>query len=221
MTAIGIVLAATAPAFVGCGEREPAPSQTAAEPKTYDWRPEYDEMASVLQLTPDEQARVQAAYEARAKKLEEWWNGPEGQALLEEERALKEATEARDLQGVRAVTRKDPTQRSKFKAIADETMADVIAALPPQKRIAWDGHRVAEKMLELMHPLELNDEQQNLIRTNAVSFVQTAVNAGEPTPPSAAFLALETWAENNVMTDPQYYAYEEIKKSNPMRSLGF
>jgi hypothetical protein len=186
-----------------------------------EWAAEFDEMVSVLALTADEQSLLRTAFEERNAILQEWLEGDEGKALREEEKALHDAVESRNLAAVQAVTRKESTQREKFRSLVEQTELEVLAAIPPDKIPDWEGHRITKRMLERMAPLGLSDEQAAAIRSNGRTAVEQARSGGESNPLSAGYLELERWAETNVLSTAQREAYVDIKKKSPLASLRF
>ena len=178
-------------------------------------------MVAVLELTPDEAWELKEAFDARTQKLTEWLNGPEGQALYAEQEALSKAVEDRDVQGVRAITRKATTERDKFQALIDSTEEDIRIALTRDQRIQWDAHRLTTKMFEVLADVPLTEFQKHAIREWAPTHVEMAMRGREPNPIASAYVSLEKEITNRLLTDDQRPAFEAANKKNPMRTLGF
>lgn len=217
-TLIALGMVACAPAA------PPAPTtQTEETAKTSapSFDEQYQEMAGALALSPGESEALKAAFDSQEQRITEWLEGPEGQALYAEEEALRKATKEKDLEGVRAITRKSVTQRDKFRAIIDETDVNIRATLSPDQLLRWDGHRIAEKLLELLSGITLTADQQNSIREQAPAAIDYATRNGEPNPMAAGYIELEQWVEEQILNPDQRTAFEAIKKSHPMRTMGF
>ena len=182
------------------------------------WHEEYEEMVQALALPPSQQEALRAAFERTYGEFEEALSGEEGAKLVAEEKALRRAAEARDLAGVRRITRQKKTQRQAVQERIESGKEHILAVLRPEQRLQWDAHRISQELIALAGP-GLSQQQAAAIRNQAPSVLHAASQRREPNPMAAAFLALEQWAENNVFTAPQRQAYQDVKKRHPLRSL--
>lgn len=185
------------------------------------WEDELYEMADALGLSIAEEDAVRAAYEARDAEVRAFMESERGRQLSEDEAALADATRARDLAAVRAITDRARDDRAELMRIVEDGKRRIRDALPEDKRVEWDAHRIASEMFEVMEPLELTSDQRWEIEAQAVTNVEAAIARNEPNPMAAAYLSLEKWAENAVLTPEQRQAYQSLKKENPLRSLRF
>lgn len=220
------ILSVTALVFLlACGgnpEDSEAPSasaeQATADPLG-DWRPEFEEMASALDLQGAERQSLEDAFLARDEKLRAWLDGPEGTRLFKLEAELKEAATDRDLGRVRAITDQSDPLRRKFRNLVESTQRDVLDSLSPDNQRLWDVIQLYNRLHELMREVGLSEEQNHRLREGAYDFLLQAHQRGEPNPEAAAFLDYERWAENQVLDTVQRGMYQDIKRENPFRSL--
>lgn len=175
-------------------------------------------MVRTLALPSNQQGELRAAFEQCYGEFEQALSGDQGAKLVAEEQALRHAAEARDLAAVRRITQQEKTQRQATREMIQSGKEQILAALRPEQRLAWDAHRISKELIALTGP-GLSLQQEAAIRNQAPSFLLTASERREPNPMAAAFLTLEQWAENNVFTAPQRQAYQEVKQRHPMRSL--
>ena len=130
---------------------------------------------------------------------------------------MKRAAKARDLAGLRQAKAKAEPLRNELRELLKTHESNIREALSPEYRLKWEAHQVSERILDLMQPLNLSDQQISQVRTEAISTVRASVN--EPNPKAAAYLKLEQTVELSVLTAEQRQAFQEIKKKNPLRSL--
>lgn len=197
----------------------PPAEQAAADAeasRTDEWSDEFERMKSALTLSDDEQAGLQAAFESRQQEYTAWM-AEHGADLESYEKKMMAAARSRDLGGVRSAKAKAEPLRNELRALLASHQDAIIGALSAENQTAWAAAGLADRLLELMVPLELSEEQSNQIQANAVTAAQQA--AGEPNPSAAGFLNLEKAVERSVLTADQRTAYEAIRKKNPMRSL--
>ncbi len=187
----------------------------AAPPETA-WTAEYEQISAVLELSDQEKSKLKAAFEARAEALTQWWT-EKGAKLAQFERQMKRAAKDRDLTGFRRATAKAKPLRNELGRLLKTHRSNILEALSPEYRLKWDAHQVSERILDLMQPLNLSDQQITQVRTEALSTVRASVN--KPNPRAAAYMKLELTVERSVLTTEQRQAYQEIKKKNSLRSL--
>lgn len=200
----------------GVGESD---DESQAEAPIDDWRPEFEEMASALNLQGADRNALESAFSSRYETLSEWLEGPDGTRLKKLETELREATANRDLQRVRSITNEAGPLRRRFESMIESTQSDVLASLPVEKQREWDMHQLYMKLYEHMEPLGLSEEQKTRMREATFDFLRRAHQKGEPNPMAAAYLEYERWAENNVLDSIQFGMYQDIKRENPLRSL--
>ena len=204
----------------GCGQApEPPPPAATVEAAAPDWQANYDEMVAVLALSSTERTHLRDTMAREYEAFAAWMAGPNGQAVRDEDAALRAAAEARDVAAVRRITQQPQTARAAMRARLDEVTAAVLAALPPAQRQAWAAHQMVSKFVEVMAPLALSAQQEQALRTAAPQAYAAAVQRGEPNPASAAYLDLERYAETQVLSPEQLQRYADVKRDNPMRSL--
>ncbi len=204
-----------------CGQAPDSPTPAAAveEAEAPDWQAGYEEMVAVLSLSSAEQTHLRETMAREYEAFAAWMAGPDGQAVREEDAALRAAAEARDVQAVRRITGQAQTARAAMRARLDAVTEATLAALPPAQRQAWAAHQMVSKMLETMAPLGLSAQQEQALRTAAPQAYGAAVQRGESNPASAADLDLERYAETQLLTPDQATRYAEVKRDNLMRSL--
>ena len=187
-----------------------------AAPPRGDWTAEYDAMSVALELSEDEQAALRAAFLAREEEVSAWMSG-KGVQLVELEKKMSDAAKAQDLAGVRQATSQAKPLRSELRELIKSHQEAIVNALSADNQHNWAAHELAQRLCELMEPLELTEEQISQIHAESHSAVQASVN--ETNPSAAGFLKLEQAAEAGVLTLEQRQAYGEMKRQNPMRSL--
>lgn len=209
----------------GCGPaKDPAPTMNLADAETR-LRSEkpggdvFDDMVRVLQLDTAAQGALRQAFSARDDAFEAWIVGPDGQRLIALEAEMFAAVEAKNLNEVKRTTSQATPLRNALRALVSEHDEAIRSVLHPDQRIQWDGHLVADEMLVLMQPLGLAFEQAQAVENGGVTAVLQAMEAGQPNPKAAAFLELEKWVEERVLSPEQRAAYQDIKASNKLRSL--
>ena len=213
--------------ILGCtGERSAGSDSSSSEAQEVElrsdtaWKSEHSEMVSVLGLNQTDSQRLQAAFEKREAEVGSWIKGERGVKLKKLEGELLMAFKKKDLaETKRIISMADPL-RKELKRLVDSHEENILNALTPDQRIQWDGHKIAEKLLKLMDPLKLDVSQQQQIRNAAVDAIDQAIWSGQVNPRAAGYLELEMWAENEVLFDEQWEAYQDIKKKSPIRSLG-
>jgi len=173
-------------------------------------------MTAVLELSDQEKAKLKTAFEARAEAITRW-RAENGAKLAQFEQEMKQAAKARDLADLRQAKSKAEPLRNELRELSQTHQANIREALSPEYRRQWEAHQVSERILDIMQPLTLSDQQISQVRTEAISAVRASVN--EPNPGSAAYLKLERMVELSVLETEQRQAFQEIKKKNPLRSL--
>lgn len=181
-----------------------------------DWRAEYEQMNAALELSDEEQVRLQAAFEAREEEHATWM-AAHGAELRQLEEKMMAAAKSRDLGGVRSAKAKATPLRNELRELLNRHEDFVTAALSDENQLAWAAALLADRLLELMTPLDLTKEQRSQIQAQAAVAAQQS--AGEPNPPAAGFVSLEKKVEATILTAAQKEAYAAVKKKYPMRSL--
>ncbi|MBX3179337.1 MAG: hypothetical protein KF886_18430 [Candidatus Hydrogenedentes bacterium] len=178
-----------------------------------------EEMARVLGLDPAAASALRDAFARRDAEVEAWIAGERGQRLIRLEAEMFAAVEARKLDDVKRATAEATPLRDELRQLIADHETSILDSLGPERRVQWEGYEVAKKMLDLMQPLELNFQQAQAIEQGGPAALAQAMRAGEPNPQAAAFLELEKWVEESVLTPDQRAAYQDIKASNKLRSL--
>jgi hypothetical protein len=187
----------------------PPPPETA-------WAAEYEQMNAVLELSDQEKAKLKAAFEARAEAIMQWWT-EKGAKLSQFEQQMKQGAKAGDLAGLRQAKAKAEPLRNELRELLKTHESDIREVLSPKYRLKWEAHQVSERILDIMQPLKLSDQQISQVRAEALSIVRASLN--EPNPKAAAYMKLEQTIELSVLRAEQRQAFREIKKKNPLRSL--
>jgi hypothetical protein len=210
--------------FLGCSGESASPSDKAPPVELRSdtaWESEFDEMVSVLGLTSEESKYVRTAFEQREAEVGAWLKGGRGAELAQLEGQLKVAAESKNLSETKKIIAKAGPMRKELMGLINAHQANILGALTPERQVQWQGHEVAEKLLKLMASLALDATQRQYIQNGAVEAIAQARQAGQPNPKAAAFLELESWAENSVLSQAQQQAYQETKKKAPIRGLSF
>jgi hypothetical protein len=184
-----------------------------------DWESQHTEMVSILALNPTDAQRLRTVFQARETELGGWIRGDRGAKLVELETALRAAATNSELTETRKFIAQATPLRREFEALAEGHETNILNALTPAQQNQWQGHQLAQKLLDLMAPLNLDPTQQEQIRAAATQAIAQAKQQQQPNPPAAAFLELEKWAEDNILNGNQRQAYAPIKQKNALRSL--
>ena len=193
----------------GTDTDRPPPPETA-------WTAEYEQMNAVLELSDQEKAKLKAAFEARAEAIMQWW-AEKGTKLAQFEQQMKRAVKARDLAGLRRAKAKAEPLRNELRELLKTHESNIREVLSPKYRLKWEAHQVSERILDLMQPLNLSNQQISQVRTESLSTVHMSAN--KPNPKAAAYMKLEQTVELSMLTAQQRQAFQEIKKKHPLRSL--
>ncbi len=215
--------------MVGCGPEDSANKKTLVVPEVSPnavesaggeadpgWENEFDMMASNLQLSDDESARLREAFEVREIEISEW-KATQGTRLESMEKRMLQAAKSRDLSGVRSAKSKAEPLRDELRALIDKHQDAIECALSADSLAAWAAFQLTTRLTDLMQELSLTPAQIEQIRSAAATVVENSSH--EDNPQAAGFLALEREVESQILTAEQKVAYETIKKKNPMRSL--
>jgi len=198
------------------GDADDAADAAAESKAKRDWKSEYKRMDAALDLADDEANAVQAALRAGDEAIAQW-QAENGAKLSELERQMFAAAKARDLPGMQKFTAQAGPLRNEFRALVAQQLANIHDALSPENRHRWEGHLLAERVIEMMQPLDLNAEQIAEIRERAVTVAKAA--SKEINPQAAGYLVLEKSIESSVLSPIQRKAFEAVKKKHPIRSL--
>lgn len=224
-----VMLIAVCATIVSCTQSDPDPETTSQERGTVEGSQQrqdnkpapkddelYAEMVSVLELTDEESANLQGAYRAR-NEAHSTWMAENGAKLTRLEREMAEAAKARDLSGVKASKAQAEPLRDELRNLLDAHQEAIHAALSAENQERWKAHLLGNRLLKLMEPLDLSEEQVSEVHAQAVLAVQASAN--ESNPEAAGFLQLEKSVEASVLSSAQRQAYEGVKEKNPLRSL--
>ena len=181
---------------------------------------DFEEMVQVLELNSNEQGALEKRFVERERALTEWLEGAKGQQLIALEAKMKEQTQSKDLQGLKATIAQAKPLREEIVKFIQSSKNDMLDSLGPDRRAQWEGYEVCRKLFEVMEPLVLDETQKEDIYYESIEALLRARQSGESNPKAAAFLQLEQWAEQQVLDNAQYDIYQAIKQSQPMRSLG-
>lgn len=180
------------------------------------WTEEYERMVSVLGLSGQESQTLKAAYEARAETLTQWWT-EKGSQFKQYQQEMMQAAKTRDLAGVRRAKEKVDPLRKELDALLEAQQSTIRNALSSDHLFKWDVRQVSERILDIMQPVNLSDQQKSRVQTEAGSAVHASVN--EINPKAAAYMKLEQAVERSVLTAQQRQEFQDIKKKHPLRSL--
>lgn len=181
-----------------------------------DWAAEYERMTSALELSEDEEAALRSAFQAREQAVADWMQST-GAQLTQLEREMAAAAKDRDLREVQRTTMEARPLRDELRTLIESHQAAILAALSPANRLDWAAYELAERLLNLMEPLDLTPLQVEKIRDESRSAVQAS--SEESNPSAAGFLKLEQTVEADVLAEDQRREFAAIKQKNPMRSL--
>lgn len=184
------------------------------------WESEYNDMVSVLGLSEDESQYLRAAFEQRETEGGAWLKGERGVRLAKLEGALKVAAKNKNLAETKRIISLAGPLRNELTGLLKTHEANILGSLSSDRQVQWQGHKVAEKLLGLMRPQSLDYTQEQYVRNGAVDAFARALQTGQINPSAAAFLELERWAEDAVLSEEQWQGYQDVKKKAPVRSLG-
>lgn len=180
---------------------------------------ELDQMNRVLSLDPTQSEALLAAYEKRDSEISAWLAGEKGQRLIALEADMARAAREQDLEGVRNATSQAKPLRMEIIMLIGDHEGAMRALLSEAQRDQWDGFQIAAEMLDLMEPLQLDGAQRSAIEAAGPQALTQARERGEVNPSAAAFLDLERWAEESVLSPEQRAGYGPIKSKHGLRSL--
>jgi len=178
------------------------------------------DMLRVLALAPGQADALNAAFDARDKALGDWIAGEKGQRLIALEAEMAARTRASDLDGVRNAIAQAKPLREELMGMVEQYQTAILDTLSYEQRVQWLGFQVSSKLLQLAEGLGLNGAQLAAIEQGGPSAVAQAIQRGEPNPKAAAFLELEKWVEESVLSPEQRAGYAAVKDKNKLRSLG-
>ena len=173
-------------------------------------------MQSVLTLSDEESAKVQAAFETREAELSAWM-ATHRTKLEKLEKQIRTAARSRDIIGLRNANSKAKPIREVMRNLITTHKKLISAALSEDNQSAWAAYQLSQRVLDPMEDLNLTPEQIEQIEMESHSVMQSAVDKTEPQP--ASVLALQKFAETKVLTKDQIADYESVKKKNPLRLL--
>lgn len=180
---------------------------------------ELTEMQAVVTLTPEQYAALEQHYTKRNTAIQQWIDSDKGKRLIALEAELSAQANNSDLAGVKTTIAEARPLREELTALVHAAHEDLLNTLGAEGRLRWEAHELSNALLDLMTPLALDALQQEKLREASPQFLLQAKNANEANPRAAAFLQLEQWAEQSILTPTQANAFQPIKKDNPMRSL--
>ncbi|MCH2201037.1 MAG: hypothetical protein MK102_03640 [Fuerstiella sp.] len=177
---------------------------------------EYAEMEAALPLSNEEVATLKSAFQTRQTAISSWMEA-NGDTLEQLEKQMAAAARSRNLAGLRKAKAEATPLRNELRDLIEAHEKSILGALSIENATAWNAHRLSQRVLSSMKPLDLNKEQISQIQIAAVTVVESVMN--KKNPEAAGFLALEKTAESQVLTSDQRTAYQMEKKKSPMRSL--
>ena len=212
-----LILAAT---LVGC--RNPVATNSANEgtaEELWQWVSQYDDMASVLQLTDEDQAKLKQVHQEHQAKLRNWFeeNGEYRRKRLGQAINAYENKDLRKMKELQA-------DKEKWQAIHDEERelqigyeSAIFAAIPESKAVQWKARVISDKLLEYLEPFEPTAEQiqriNELAPRAAIGLNDISVWRAEGTK------KLESMFARQVLSADQKGRYEEFKQKNRHRLL--
>ena len=181
---------------------------------------DYEKMVERLDLTAEESASLEAAWQQHLDQLESWW-AQHGKALVEHEATMKQAAKDRDLPAVKAAKAKAEPLRKEFRALGDAGEVQVVMSLPPDQRKAWDAEQLMMKLEELMAArIKLSTEQAASAQLLAQKYAADAnPDVAVQNRLAQSFLDFERDLEKTVLTPEQRTIYAQVKDENKFRSL--
>lgn len=213
----------------GCGgesenSTSPASGSEAIQdgPPLDDFQNDYERMVERLDLTDEQSASLEEAWQQHLGKLESWW-AQHGKALVEHEEKLREAAKDRDLSAVKAAKAKAEPLRKEFRALGLAGEVQIVMSLPPEQRKAWDVEQLMIKLEELIAGnIELSPAQEASARALSQKYAADASpDLSVQNRLGQSFLDFERDLENTVMTPEQRVVYAQIKEENKFRSLSW
>lgn len=213
----------------GCGgasedSTAPASGEASAQegPPLGDFQDDYEQMVARLDLTAEESATLEAAWQQHLAQLEDWW-AQHGASLVAYEAELKQAASDSDLSDVRAAKAKADPLRKEFRALGRDGEVKVVMALSQEKRKAWDAEQLIMKLEGLIAGrIELSDAQSASAKALAQEYAAYAnPDLAVQNRLAQSFLDFERELEKTVLTPDQRAIYEQMKDENKMRSLGW
>jgi hypothetical protein len=128
-----------------------------------------------------------------------------------------DAAKSKDLGSLQNWKQKAEPLKKELVDTAERFKVTIREALPAKKRLEWEAHKLYERLLELMQPLNLSEEQKKEVR--AKSHTAAEESAEEANPQASGFLKAEREVETDVLSPEQQKEYESIKKKHPLRSM--
>ena len=182
---------------------------------------EYVRVAAMLELTAEEAARLKEAYDARDEELGKW-EAAHGERFKELESQIMAAAKARRLAEMRSAIAQGKPLCHELLALVAKHKYQIFTALPKDKRVEWDAHRLFGRLTKVIKPVKLSDDQVEQIRAKSL---RAAASIKRPTPDArplpGAYLAFENAVRSEVLTAEQRQEFEIAKKQSALRSLGW
>ena len=215
--------------LVGCGGESDSGTTNASVDEAMQSGPpldafqdDYEQMAERLDLTVEESAALEAAWQQHIDQLEGWW-AQHGETLVAYEAELKQAVADRELSEVRAATAKAEPLRKEFRALGQAGEVQIVMSLPLDQRKAWDGEQLLIKLEELIAGrITLSPEQKVSVEALAYKHAEDATpDLSVENRLGQSFLNFERAFEASVLTPEQQTIYLQIKDKNKLRSLSW
>jgi len=200
------------------GEEPPAQAETGKAADDFappPWADRIEDMVAVAELDADGRERLAAAFADAEANWRGWIDGPDGQALIAHEAAMRAAAARKDLRGVRAATAAAKPLRADYRSLIDAQTERLLAALGPTGRARWQAHRLSSRFLEVAAPLELHPDQVAAVREQARAVHDADPDAEIP----ALYVALEQQVVAEVLTPDQRRRWPEVARKSPLLSL--
>jgi Spy/CpxP family protein refolding chaperone len=180
-----------------------APAAGAKASKTKGLTGEYGIMASELKLSDEQVATLTSRLEAKATAIKEW-NQNEGKGLPDLEKALKDATVAKDKAKAADLSKQIKTLTAPREALSQKYDKEIAAVLTHQQAENWEGFKAYRTLMGATAKANLTDDQKATIKDKAIKTGPQLLNAESDTKAKNAVLKeLHDWVSKDVLTPEQ------------------
>lgn len=171
---------------------------------------EYGIMASVLQLTDEQKAKLKDALEAEKKAVEEWNTSADGRKLADLEKAAKEARTAGNKEESKKLAEQIKPLAAARRKLQAEKQAAVLAILTAEQKIQWESFKLNRQLMGRYKKLNLTQDQEKQVKELCDAAAKEVAGATDRKAQSAVTKRLQADVEAKVLTDAQR---EELKKA--------
>ena len=182
-----------------------------------DWNEQLGEMTGTLNLSPEEQSKLTAAFDEQKRKVEDWWNEG-GQRLQDMDARLIKALKDRDADSIKQLKEEVGPLREWLNASLADRKRAILDSLSEENRDEWISHLLVKKFLEIYHSIDFSEEQMASIKQLALSIAGQVRE--ETNPEGLGLTKLEQSVEMQILDQAQRTTFEQLKKKNPLRGLG-